>query len=107
VTFMTHPLFKKKINFFNMGHILHRLHDLTDVIWVILSKKNILHQLFLRTDVIYSFLPYFEARAAHSRAISLYHVIATSATSNVCHVQRVSTYRDSSTDLTPINTLCH
>ena len=78
-----------------MDHILHRLDDLTDVICVILSKKNILHRLFLRTDVIYSFLPYFEARVAHSRAISLCHVIATSATSSVCYCQRVSIYQDS------------
>jgi len=69
-----------------MGHILHRFDDLTDVIWVILSKKKIiLHRLFLRTNVIYSFLPYFEARAAHSRAILLCHVIAMFATSNVCY----------------------
>jgi len=93
---MTHPLFmKKKSILFNMGHILHRLDDLTDVIWVILSKKKILHRLFLRTNVIYSFLSYFEVRAAHSRTISLCHVIATSSASNVCHVQRVSIYRDS------------
>ena len=38
-----------------MGHILHQLDDLTDVIWVFLSKKNILHRLFLIIDVIYSF----------------------------------------------------
>jgi len=38
---MTHLLFmKKKQFFFNMDHILHRLDDLTDVIWVILSKKK-------------------------------------------------------------------
>ena len=33
-------LYEKKFNFFNMGHILHRLDDLTDVIWIILSKKK-------------------------------------------------------------------
>jgi len=34
-------LYEKKNHFFNMGHILHRLYGLTDVIWVILSKKKI------------------------------------------------------------------
>jgi len=58
------------------------------------EKKNILHWLFLIIDVIYSFLPYFEARTAHSRTISLCLVIVTSATSNVCHMQMVSPYRD-------------
>ena len=33
-------LYEKKNHFFNMGHILHRLYGLTDVIWVILSKKK-------------------------------------------------------------------
>ena len=73
-----------------MGHILHRLDGLIDVIWVILSKKNILHRLFLRTNVIYSILSYFEARIAHSRTISLCHVIVTSAASNVYYCQGVN-----------------
>jgi len=48
-----------------MSHILHQLYGLTNVIWVILSKhNNTLHRLLLRTGVIYSFLPYFEARTS-------------------------------------------
>ena len=75
---------KKNSIFFNMGHILHQLDNLIDVIWVILSKKkNTLHWLFLRTDIIYSFLPYFKVCTAHSRVILLCHVIITSAASNV------------------------
>ena len=78
-----------------MHYILHWLDDLTGVIWVIMSKKNILHRLLLRTDVIYYFLPYFKARAVHLRTISISHVITTSTTSNVCYYQRVSIYQPS------------
>ncbi len=52
---LTHSLWKKII-FFNLDHILHRLYGLTDVIWVILSKQKLLHQLFLRTEVIYIYI---------------------------------------------------
>jgi len=75
--------------------MLHRLDDLTDVIWVILSKKKYITPVVSKNRYNIFFLSYFEARAAHSCAISLCHVIVTSTTSNVCHVQRVSTYPDS------------
>jgi len=53
----------KKNHFFNMNHILHRLYDLTDVIWVIMSKKKNItpvvsknrYNTFLKTDIIYFF----------------------------------------------------
>jgi len=61
----------------NIGCILHRLDGLTGVIWVILSKKKILQQLLLRTNVIYSFLPSFEACATQSHTISFCYVIVS------------------------------
>jgi len=79
----------------NKGYILHRLDDLTGIIWVILSKKYILQRLLLRTDVIYSFLPYFEARTTHSHTISFCYVITMSAASNMCYYERLSIYQDS------------
>jgi len=36
-----------------MGHILHWLNDLTGIIWVILSKKNILHRLLSKIYILF------------------------------------------------------
>ena len=63
-----------------MGHILHRLVDLTDVIWIILSKKYILHRLFLRTDVIYFFLLFWSSRSSFARNLTL---------SRQCHIYSI------------------
>jgi len=80
---------KKNSIFFNMDHILHRLDDLIDVIMVILSKQKYITLVVSKNRCnIFFFLPYYEAHAAHSRTISLCHVIVTSAASNMCHVHR-------------------
>ena len=84
-------LYEKKNHFFNMDHILHRLDDLTDVIWVILSKKKYITPIVCKNRCNIFFFTLFWS----SRCKNWLFVIATSVASNVCHVQRVSTFRDS------------
>jgi len=65
-------LYEKNSIFFNMDHILHRLYDLINVIWVILSKKKNITPVVSKNQCnIFLFILFWSSHWSFARNLTL------------------------------------